>query len=143
MARHWSFGRFSLLVIAGCLLGASSAAADALNDPTPPPTDQVDELLLRYNLHPAFEKLGRGAGNFLTGWMEVPLNIGYRYTPRDAATSMFTGAALGIMKGFVRTGVGLYEMVTFFLPYPEQYAPILPTLEYFKRDQKRAPLLFE
>ena len=138
-ARRFIIGLISLFVIAAGV-GHPAFAADSS---TPQPTDQVDELLLRYNLHPAFEKLGRGAANFLTGWMEVPLNIGYRYTPRDAATSAFTGAALGVMKGFVRTGVGLYEVVTFFLPYPEQYAPILPTLDYFKRDQKRAPLFLE
>ena len=138
-ARRLIVGLISLFVIAAGI----SHPAFAADSSTPQPTDQVDELLLRYNLHPAFEKLGRGAANFLTGWMEVPLNIGYRYTPRDAATSMFTGAALGIMKGVVRTGVGLYEVVTFFLPYPENYAPILPTLDYFKRDQKREPLLFE
>ena len=138
-ARRLIVGLISLFVIAAGI----SHPAFAADSSTPQPTDQVDELLLRYNLHPAFEKLGRGAANFLTGWMEVPLNIGYRYTPRDAATSMFTGAALGVMKGFVRTGVGLYEVVTFFLPYPENYAPILPTLDYFKRDQKREPLFLE
>ena len=126
----------------GMLLLPMSAA---LADERPPERhdDQVDELLLRYNLHPAFEKLGRGTSNFLAGWMEVPLNIQYRYTPHDAATSLFAGTALGIFKGVVRTGVGLYEIVSFWLPYPENYAQILPTLDYFRRDEKRKPLLFE
>ena len=105
--------------------------------------DRVDALMLRYNLHPAFEKLGRGVANLFGGWLEVPLNIHKRYTLTDTGGSFLTGAAHGVFKGVVRTGVGLYETVTFFLPYPENYAPILPTLEYFKRSPKREPLPLE
>jgi hypothetical protein len=38
--------------------------------------------------------------------------------------------------------VGLYETVTFFLPYPEDFAPILPTLEYYNKSpgRRRLPL---
>lgn len=100
-------------------------------------SDRVDELMTSYNLHPALQKLGRGVSNFLGGWLEFPLNIQSRYTEADTAGSLFTGAAYGVVKGVVRTGVGLYEVVTFFLPYPEQYAPILPTLEYFRATGKR------
>jgi hypothetical protein len=39
--------------------------------------------------------------------------------------------------------VGLYEAVTFFLPYPENFAPILPTLPYFEKNKKRRPLPLE
>jgi putative exosortase-associated protein (TIGR04073 family) len=105
--------------------------------------DRVDELMGRYNLHPAFEKLGRGLSNFLGGWLELPLNIHKRYSKSDAGASWFTGAAYGVFKGAVRTGVGLYETVTFFLPYPENFAPILPTLEYFQKTTKRSPLPLE
>ena len=130
-----------LVILSGILVaGVEAADRSARQDGT----DRVDELLVRYNLHPAFEKFGRGVGNTLAGWMEIPLNIHKHYTPADAATSFFTGAALGVAKGFVRTGVGLYEMLTFWLPYPEDYAPILPTLEYFQRDHPhRAPLPLE
>jgi len=104
-------------------------------------SDRVDELMTSYNLHPALQKLGRGVSNFLGGWLEFPLNLQQRYTEADTGGSLFTGAAYGVVKGVVRTGVGLYEVVTFFLPYPEQYAPILPTLEYFRTQGKRQPLL--
>ena len=105
--------------------------------------DQVDELLGRYNLHPAFDKLGRGLSNALGGWLEIPLNVGKRYSTSDTGASFFTGLAHGVFKGVVRTGVGLYETATFFLPYPENYAPILPTLEYFQHQTKRKPLPLE
>ena len=114
-----------------------AAWAEETPQPLPEGADKTDELMLRYNLHPAFVKLGRGIGNTLMGWLELPLNIQQRYQPSDAATSLFTGAAVGLVKAVVRTGVGVYETVTFLLPYPEQFAPILPTLEHMRRDKRR------
>ena len=108
------------------------------------PVDQVDLALLRYNVHPSLQKLGRGVANTLTGWMEVPLNIHKRYNENDAATSFFYGAGLGVVRGVARTGVGLYEALTFWLPYPEEFKPILPPLDYFKLgDERREPLPLE
>jgi putative exosortase-associated protein (TIGR04073 family) len=98
--------------------------------------DQTEAMLLRYNLHPKLEKLGRGVGNVLTGWLEFPLNIQQRYSQQDTAASLCTGAAYGLIKGAARTFVGFYEAATFLLPYPQDYAPILPTLDYFKREAK-------
>ncbi|MBI4341082.1 MAG: exosortase system-associated protein, TIGR04073 family [Candidatus Omnitrophica bacterium] len=105
--------------------------------------DRVDEILGRYNLYPAFEKLGRGASNALGGWLEIPLHVGRRYSQSDTAGSMFTGVVHGVLRAFVRTGVGLYEVVTFFLPYPENYAPILPTLPYYQKTSRRETLPLE
>jgi len=97
----------------------------------------------RHNLHPAFEKLGRGLSNALGGWLEIPLTIHRRYATSDTGASFFTGAAHGLFRGLVRTGVGIYETATFFLPYPEHFAPILPTLEYFQRTTRRERLPLE
>ena len=105
--------------------------------------DRVDEMMGRYNLHPAFEKLGRGVSNALGGWLEIPLNVDQRYSTSDTGGSFLTGTAYGVVKGIVRTGVGLYETVTFFLPYPENFAPILPTLPYFQKHTRRNPLPLE
>ena len=126
------------------LLGVGTTVVWSQEGASPPMgRDQVDELMKRYNLHPSFTKLGRGLSNFFLGWTEIPLNIQKWYSRSDIGGSFFTGAAHGLFKGVVRTGVGVYETVTFFLPYPEDFAPILPTLEYFRRDTKRAPLLLE
>jgi putative exosortase-associated protein (TIGR04073 family) len=105
--------------------------------------DQVDEMMGKYNLYPAFEKGGRGLANFFGGWLEIPLNIGKYYSTSDTAGSMVTGVGHGLVKGLVRTGVGFYEAITFFLPYPENYAPILPTLPYFQKSGRREPLPLE
>ena len=105
--------------------------------------DEIDALMSRYNLHPMFHKLGRGVSNTLGGWMEVPLNIRKRQTDTDTAGSYFAGAGIGAFKGLIRTAVGLYEVVTSFVPLPEDYATILPTLEYYQKTPKRAPLRLE
>ena len=110
---------------------------------TPPPAvehDRVDDAMGRYNLLPAFTKLGRGVSNALGGWLEIPINIHHRYAKSDVGTSFVTGLLYGVVKGVVRTAVGAYETVTFFLPYPEHFAPILPTLEYFQQSKKRERL---
>ena len=97
------------------------------------PLDPVEEFMAEHRLHPAFQKLGRGVSNVLWGWLEVPLNIHKRFTRTDTAGSVVTGLVVGVFKGGVRTAVGVYETVTFFIPYPENFAPILPTLEYFQQ----------
>ena len=106
-------------------------------------SDQVDQMMGRYNLHPAFAKLGRGASNAFGGFLEIPINIQQRTSNQDTAGSWFTGLAYGVFKGVVRTAVGVYETVTFFLPYPENFAPILPALAYFEKDPNREALPFE
>ena len=72
-----------------------------------------------------FTKLGRGVANTLTGWVELPKNI-YKTSVEDNALA---GVTLGLAKGagmtIVRTGAGIYEIVTFPFPLPENYKPIL------------------
>lgn len=72
-----------------------------------------------------FTKLGRGVANTLTGWVELPKNV-YSTSVEDNA---FTGVTLGLAKGagmaIVRTGAGIYEIVTFPFSLPENYKPIL------------------
>ena len=107
------------------------------------PQDRVEAWMGRHHLQSAFGKLGRGLSNFLLGWLEIPLNVGKRYTASDTVGSTLGGVAIGAFKGAIRTGIGLYETVTFLVPYPEHYAPILPTLEYFQKTTKRKRLPLE
>lgn len=125
-----------------CVVGTLGAARLWAEEPavTTGRGDRVDEMLGRYNLYPAFEKLGRGASNLLGGWLEIPYNVQTRHSPSDTGGSLFTGLAHGVLKACVRTGVGAYEIVTFFLPYPENFAPILPTLPYYQKAAREAPL---
>ncbi len=73
----------------------------------------------------AFTKLGRGVANTLTGWVELPKNV-YDTSVEDNA---FAGMTLGLAKGagmtLVRMGSGIFELVTFPFPLPEEYKPIL------------------
>ena len=132
------------LLILACL--ACVWAPEAWTEETPTVVQQpdyVEAAMGRYNLHPAFAKLGRGVANAFVGWVELPWNINARYSSTDPIASACTGAAYGLVKGLVRTGVGVYEAVTFFLPYPENFAPILPPLEYFQRNRTSKPLPIE
>lgn len=132
-----------LAVVAAICLGVASATQAEYQPTDSRGSDQVDQMMGRYNLYPAFEKLGRGSANALGGWLEIPLNIDQRFSKGDTVGSFFTGAAQGLVKGVVRTAVGVYEVATFFLPYPENFAPILPTLAYFQTHTKRKPLPLE
>ena len=131
------------VIIVGLLSTISTSQVSAMESSAPQGRDAVDTMMARYNLHPAFDKLGRGVSNVLGGWLEVPLGIHERYSPSDTAGSLLTGTAIGLFKGTVRTGVGVYETLTFFLPLPENYAPILPTLPYFQKTTKRPPYPLE
>ena len=71
------------------------------------------------------KKLGRGLANVLTGWIELPKNI-YDTSVED---NPLAGLTIGLAKGagmtIVRTGAGIYEVVTFPFPIPEDYGPVL------------------
>jgi len=72
-----------------------------------------------------FRKLGRGAVNVLTGWVEVPANIAEAWAETDPFTAIVVGGVEGIGWGFVRTATGVYEVVTFPFPFPDDYEPII------------------
>ena len=83
----------------------------------------------------AAQKLGRGLTNAVFGSLEIPWNTYHQYTTsEDRIAGAFTGLAVGLVKGLVRTAVGVYETATFFLPCPRDYAPVLEPLPYFERD---------
>ncbi len=102
MRKSWIKG---LLAVTAGLVFMSSATACYAQDP--------------------FTKLGRGVANTLTGWVELPKNV-YDTSKSD---NPFAGCTLGLAKGvgmtLVRTGAGIFEIVTFPFPVPESYQPIL------------------
>jgi putative exosortase-associated protein (TIGR04073 family) len=70
-------------------------------------------------------KLGRGVVNIFTGWIEIPKNIVVEIKETDP----FSGFVVGTVKGFGwawgRTLTGVYDVVTFPLPIPEEYGPLM------------------
>jgi putative exosortase-associated protein (TIGR04073 family) len=97
-------------MLSGGLLSAatSAQAADALD------------------AHSAGDKLVRGLANTFLGVLEIPRNI---HNTTQAENSLLEGWTVGLGKGLgqavLRTGVGLYEVVTFPFPIPEGYRPII------------------
>ncbi len=136
--RHWWMISGLLVLGLSVSLGWTDSASSAPQTP-----DHIDDFVGRHDFHPAFDKLGRGVSNALFGWLEIPATMSERYEERNTGGSLLAGAAHGVVRGVVRTGVGVYEAVTFFLPYPKDFAPILPTLAYFDKERKGRPLPLE
>lgn len=104
------------------------------------PADPVDQAIEQYELDGAFHKLGRGVENVLMGWVELPANVEREYSSNHPVTTFTVGLTKGTLKGLVRTGVGVYEVVTFLIPYPERFAPVLPPLEYHPAEPPVEPV---
>ena len=73
----------------------------------------------------AVTKLGRGAVNTVTGWVEVPKRI-HETSQRSGPWAGLTwGLLRGLGYGFIRTAGGVYEVVTFPFPAPPGYRPVM------------------
>jgi putative exosortase-associated protein (TIGR04073 family) len=76
-------------------------------------------------------KLGRGAANILM----CPIEITHQIQQSNNADGVWAGCTVGPIKGLgmmvVRGVVGIYEVVTFMMPFPEDYKPILTDPEFF------------
>lgn len=70
-------------------------------------------------------KLGRGLANIFTGVLEVPLNIVSVAEEEGFVAATTYGVVKGLALTFLRTGVGFYETVTFLIPLPFHYEPVL------------------
>ena len=81
-------------------------------------------------------KLGRGAVNFATGWVEIPKRISETSREQGAAAGWTWGLLRGLGHGFVRTAAGLYEAFTFPFPAPPDYAPVIQPEYVFSESSK-------
>ena len=70
-------------------------------------------------------KLCRGVANIATGWIEIPKNMYDTSIKENIVTGLTLGAVKGAAMTFVRTGFGIYDTLTFLLPIPEGYNPLL------------------
>jgi putative exosortase-associated protein (TIGR04073 family) len=71
------------------------------------------------------EKLGRGAANVGTGWLEVPAQITKTSESDGAIAGMTVGLVTGVVYGVRRTFMGVYEVVTFLAPTPQEYKELI------------------
>ena len=74
-------------------------------------------------------KMGRGVANVLTGWLEVFKQVSLGKQENNPVTGIAMGAVRGAGLTVLRTGVGLYEALSFPLPYPKGYASPYESLE--------------
>jgi len=76
------------------------------------------------------KKLGRGICNSLTFPFEVPLQISRVNNTDGPMAAGSWGLLKGVGMAGVRLAAGLYEVVTFPFPMPENYGPILTDPEF-------------
>ena len=71
-------------------------------------------------------KLGRGLGNMLFGWSEIPVTIATVNGREGNSAAAGYGVVRGTGRAFVRFGVGFYEALLWPIPvYKETYFPVL------------------
>ena len=67
-------------------------------------------------------KMGRGVVNVLTGWIEIPKQIHLGSQEENPVVGIGAGILKGAGLTLLRGGVGIYEALTFPIPYPKDYA---------------------
>jgi len=73
----------------------------------------------------AARKLGRGVANIITGWLEIPAEVG-RKTQKDGdLAGVLVAPFTGIVKAVGRMLGGVYDVVTFAIPLPGGYEPLV------------------
>lgn len=90
----------------------------------------VFAVFLGFSAGPTFaddagRKLGRGLANTLFGIAEVPIQIQATLDQRGSGAAATYGVLKGIGRFLMREGVGIYEVLTFPIPFPKYYEPII------------------
>ncbi len=85
------------------------------------------------------KKLGRGILNTLTGVLEVPITVIQTSASEGYMKGISTGLIKGIVGGLYRTVAGVYEIVTFLIPAPADYAPVTDPELLFEEMVKEDP----
>ncbi len=70
-------------------------------------------------------KLNRGVFNILTGWGEIPRQMIVFGKERGGWAVLPVGIPAGALMTVVRTGVGVFETGTFFIPINDSYGPLI------------------
>jgi len=72
------------------------------------------------------KKLQRGIINIATGWVELPKQFITETNERgNMGGFVFVGPLKGITFAVARTLGGVYDVVTFLIPLPENYEPLI------------------
>lgn len=79
-------------------------------------------------------KLGRGILNIADAVCEIPGTMLRTTKTKGVSYGMTAGAIEGALNTMARTLVGLYEIVTFYLPDPEGYTPVMGDPKFLKTE---------
>lgn len=71
------------------------------------------------------DKLARGFANVFTSPLEIPRNVQNVTGDQGVLVGWSAGLAQGIGMMALRIIVGAYEIITFPIPFPEDYKPVL------------------
>jgi putative exosortase-associated protein (TIGR04073 family) len=69
-------------------------------------------------------KFFRGVSNAITGWIEIPKQLYLGTTQGPPVLGTLQGVFEGVGMSLVRTTAGLYDVATFPIPFPWDYAPL-------------------
>lgn len=91
----------------------------------------VSETRAAYGETPAFRKFRRGFCNILTFYLEVGNQLGKANKEGGMGKAMSLGLVSGLVMSGARALTGVYEVLTFPVPLPPGYEPILKDPEFF------------
>ena len=117
------------------------SSSPALGGPTALPGTEAGTTGFRWpaiDWHGSLSKLLRGLTNVVTGWVEIPKRV-HETTETSGAGAGFTyGIVRGLGYGFVRTAAGAYEVITFPVPAPPNFRPVMQPAYVFLCDHSGA-----
>jgi putative exosortase-associated protein (TIGR04073 family) len=79
-------------------------------------------------------KAVRGIANIAGGWIEFPKQVYLTSTEEGVVSGLTVGSVKGIGMTVVRTVTGVYELATFYFPYPGFYGPVFDPAYVWQRE---------
>jgi putative exosortase-associated protein (TIGR04073 family) len=76
------------------------------------------------------EKLGRGVSNIFTSPAEIPYRMTKSFNNSRFPEAAILGFSEGVAMMCFRLFIGVSEVLTFPVPVPEKYAPVITDPEY-------------
>lgn len=122
----------ALIILASAPVGAQgmrtppgyrSADAPVVNPHTFSDSEEVGRTTTTFGRQ--LHKLGRGILNTFTGVLEVPKRIALVWRDSDPVTGLVVGGIEGAGWAVARTATGLFDVVTFPIPVPANYEPLM------------------
>jgi len=75
--------------------------------------------------HNPLRKLGRGVSNLLFGVVEIPNQYTKAVSLHGGASGVTYGLPKGLTRWIGRELTGVYEIITFPIPFPKGYQPVM------------------